>query len=189
MKNELISLPTKKQYRENYRSIRSSLSDQRRYEASNSCFTFFFSSFTEDIKVLSYASKSEELNLWKLNDLLASRKQLLLPKVSEGSLEIYKVDSTETLIKSYCSIHEPDPALCEKANLKEIDIILVPGLCFDENFSRIGYGKGHYDRIIPVVRKMNPKVAIFGVGFKEQLSKSPFEMESHDAPLDNLFLF
>jgi len=189
LKNDFAVLSTKNQYRENYRSIRSSLSDFRRNEASNSCFTFFSSSFTDSKKVLSFASKTEELNLWPLNDFLASRKQLVLPKVSGDSLEIYKVDSTDTLIRSYSSILEPDPALCEIASLHEIDIILVPGLCFDENFSRIGYGKGHYDRLIPLIRKSSPKVAIFGVGFKEQLSKTPLEIQSHDAPLDNIFLF
>lgn len=188
--NKQIELPsTKEEIREHYRSIRSSLSDDRKNEASKACFTFFSSSFTEPVQILSFASKISEINLWLLNELLASKGQLILPKVNEDSLEIYKVVDCSSLIKSSFSILEPNPSTCKKANWNEITIVLVPGLCFDKNFARIGYGKGHYDRLLPKIRKANPKVSIWGIGFKELFSNTDLEMESHDAPLDKIFLF
>lgn len=45
-----------------------------------------------------------------------------------------------------------DPAL--------IDLALVPGLCFSLKGERIGYGKGYYDRLLPVLRPNAPRVGV-----------------------------
>ncbi len=34
----------------------------------------------------------------------------------------------------------------------EIDLVLVPLLAFDKNGSRVGYGKGHYDKFLSQCR-------------------------------------
>jgi 5-formyltetrahydrofolate cyclo-ligase len=45
-------------------------------------------------------------------------------------------------------ILEPDAARCPPATPAEIDFILVPGLVFDPDGGRVGYGAGYYDRLL-----------------------------------------
>ena len=35
--------------------------------------------------------------------------------------------------------------------LERIDVALVPGLCFDHGGARLGYGRGYYDRLLPLL--------------------------------------
>lgn len=41
-----------------------------------------------------------------------------------------------------------------------IDLALVPGLCFDERGTRLGYGRGYYDRLLPKLREDTPLVGV-----------------------------
>ncbi|MCH9608507.1 MAG: hypothetical protein S4CHLAM45_10850 [Chlamydiales bacterium] len=66
----------------------------------------------------------------------------------------------------------------------QVDAILVPALGFDQNYNRLGYGKGFYDKYLA----KHPHIPHIGVGFKEQLVKS-LPTESHDISLSALSLF
>ncbi|MEM8892968.1 MAG: 5-formyltetrahydrofolate cyclo-ligase [Bacteroidota bacterium] len=52
----------------------------------------------------------------------------------------------------------PEPTQGEQVLLQEIDVVLMPMLCFDLGGNRVGYGKGYYDRFLsecrPDVRKI-----------------------------------
>ena len=62
---------------------------------------------------------------------------------------------------------------------KNIDLVLVPGIVFDHEGHRIGYGFGHYDKFL---RKV-PKATKIGLAFDFQVvDKIPREM--HDVPVD-----
>ena len=63
-------------------------------------------------------------------------------------------------------------------------LMIVPGLAFNAQCYRVGYGKGFYDRFLSQTDRKNMKV--FGVGFAEQLFA--FEPESHDVQLDALLV-
>ena len=46
----------------------------------------------------------------------------------------------------------------------KIDLIIVPGVGFDQNNNRLGYGKGFYDHFLK-----NKNIFKIGICFKEQL--------------------
>lgn len=76
----------------------------------------------------------------------------LAPRVDFQTNEIENLKFTsETLLsENRWSIREP--AHDETVESAEIDLILVPLLCFDEAGFRVGYGKGFYDRLLKKCR-------------------------------------
>jgi 5-formyltetrahydrofolate cyclo-ligase len=72
----------------------------------------------------------------------------------------------------------PTPA-AERAQACGIDVFVVPGLGFDAQGGRIGYGRGCYDRALFA----EPSALRIGVGYDWQVvSRVP--SEPHDEPLD-----
>jgi 5-formyltetrahydrofolate cyclo-ligase len=63
------------------------------------------------------------------------------------------------------------------------DTILVPLVAADRRGTRIGHGKGHYDRALSHLREAGPVFTI-GVGWEPQLLDAPIEPDPWDVPLD-----
>lgn len=63
--------------------------------------------------------------------------------------------------------------------LERIDVVLVPGLCFDRGGGRLGYGRGYYDRLLPL---LPPHTVTIGV-VHDALVVPRVPCEPHDAPV------
>ena len=182
-----IQLQDKKTLRHSLRLLRQSIPPIRRQEAALHLFTDLLAQLKPYHNILSFASKPDEIDLWKLNEQLAQEKRLLLPKVAGEFLEIFSVaDLQNQLALSPFSILEPIADRCPQIPYTAIDCILVPGLGFDAEKRRIGYGKGHYDRLLKAIKQIAP---IVGVGFHEQLVAEQIPVEPHDIPMDRLFFY
>ncbi len=81
---------------------------------------------------------------------LKDGKHLAVPKCIDktGLMDFYYINSTDCLKKGAFSIMEPDETLCEKVTDFSDGLCLVPGLCFDYQGYRLGFGKGYYDRFL-----------------------------------------
>ena len=77
-------------------------------------------------------------------------KRLAVPKCIDksGLMDFYYTTSTDCLKKGAFSIMEPDETQCEKVIDFSEGVCLVPGLCFDYQGYRLGFGKGYYDRFL-----------------------------------------
>lgn len=87
----------------------------------------------------------------------------VLPRVEGDRLVPVRCSGGADLVRSRFGVLEPvgpgvDPA--------EIDVVCVPGLAFDRRGYRVGYGKGFYDRFLPLLR---PDTVVIGVCFDVQL--------------------
>ncbi len=137
-------------------------------------------------KVLSFASTKDELNLWPLNNLLLKEKKLCLPKVFGDTLKPYSVENISDLkLHAKWKILEPISKSSQLLALKDIPVVLVPALAFDQNGYRLGHGFGYYDRFL---KEMDHAYTI-GVGFKELLSLESLPIEPHDIALKAMLLF
>ena len=141
--------------------------------------------------VYSYGSFRSEVDTWKFNRrVLSDGKILALPKViSKERMEFYRTDSMNQLSEGYMGILEPGPECVPvSGKLPEcgVGIILVPGLAFDENFFRLGYGGGYYDRYLSrLCRRQSGQGRWFscGAAFDSQMVKQ-IPREVTDYPLD-----
>lgn len=119
-----------------------------------------------------------------LNFSLKCKKKIILP-VTNDNLRIvpYELTAEEgSLLTSKLGIREPNPLVCPRANPKEIDMVVIPGVAFDYKGNRIGFGKGCYDYFLPTLRSDAVKV---GLCYEfQRLENIPSEVT--DIPMDFL---
>lgn len=74
-------------------------------------------------------------------------KRLYLPRcLPGGALEARRYDPRR-LVRHRYGMLEPDEG-CEEVDKAELDLILVPALCYDRRCFRLGRGGGYYDRYL-----------------------------------------
>jgi 5-formyltetrahydrofolate cyclo-ligase len=63
------------------------------------------------------------------------------------------------------------------------DVVLVPLVAADRRGSRIGHGKGHYDRALSHLRESGAVFTI-GIAWEHQILDEPIDADPWDVPLD-----
>jgi len=147
------------------------------------------SEFKASHKILLYASFRNEVDTFDLlKYCVAHGKIVLLPKVDkqDNELKIYEIKDTKELIKGYFGIPEPDVSEDRGMNVEHMDLILVPGVAFDEQCNRLGYGKGFYDKLLSRVRGQGSGVkCLIALAYEEQIVES-IPSEPHDIKMDKI---
>ena len=77
----------------------------------------------------------------------SARKRVLYPLVCDNILQFREVTETGQRTTGAFGILEPC-RLSEDHTLETVDLIVVPGVAFDLQGHRIGFGKGYYDRCL-----------------------------------------
>jgi len=184
---------TKEDIREQYRNERGKIPPSRRDGAKQIANSYLkawleehlLSHPTEKRKLLSFAPLDEEIDIWPFNELVAKKGLLALPRVSKETLIPYAINDLEqNLTQGAYSILEPIKT-CKAVKIEDLFAILVPGLAFDDQMHRLGFGKGYYDRFLASL----PDIPRIGVGYREQLYPGAFPLSEHDIPLTHRFLF
>lgn len=82
----------------------------------------------------------------------ADGKRVAVPKCRDkhGQMDFYYIELKNSLKSGAYSIMEPDEEICEKVSDLSEGLCIVPGLCFDLQGFRLGFGKGYYDRFLDV---------------------------------------
>lgn len=94
--------------------------------------------------------KNEINTLPIIEEAWRDNKQVVVPKCGRAdySLLFYHLTHWEELEESFYGLREPDVNRCSLSKRSDIDLVIVPGLVFDERGYRIGYGGGYYDRFL-----------------------------------------
>ena len=137
-----------------------------------------------------YVSYRDELSTIALIEQLLSEKiNVYVPKVSGKDMIFYRIASLKECAEGYMGISEPDVGEERRLSLSVNEglLIFAPGLIFDCEGHRLGYGGGYYDRF---VQKLNDeKVPYFycGLGYCTQnWTESVIECEKGDVSVDAL---
>src|SRR5262249_27863251 len=98
-----------------------------------------------------FVSRGNEVDTRPLiRNLLKTRNSIAVPRLAGEPLELRHVtDFPAGFTPGPFSILEPDPlAYPEIVPVERLDLIFLPGLAFDRLGNRIGYGGGHFDRLL-----------------------------------------
>lgn len=131
--------------------------------------------------VLAYVSFSSEVDThFLIKHAISEGKKVAVPKVFENrEMKFYLINSLEELSPGAYGILEPDTKHELRINDNEKYILLLPGVAFDEEKNRLGYGGGYYDTFLekyPQIFKLMPAYEL------QKVDKLP--ADSHDIKAD-----
>jgi len=127
-------------------------------------------------RVMSYISLDEEVDTKEfIKNELSLGKTLVVPFMEKDVIQVSKLKNLE-FAKGRFGVLEP---VKKEIYSDKIDLVLVPGIAFDINGSRIGFGKGYYDMFL---EKFRTPLKI-GLAFEEQIVE-PILAEKHDKQVD-----
>lgn len=139
--------------------------------------------FQEVTAALFYASFRNEVETEELiKAWLASRKVALLPVVisAEKALLLSRILSLDELHPGFRGIPEPREEHLRPVNIKEVELAVVPGVAFDLQGHRLGYGGGYYDRLFSLLPHSAWKI---GLAFELQILPT-LPASTHDIDVD-----
>ena len=135
--------------------------------------------------VMLYLSMKSEVETFGLLDiLLHQEKRVCAPAVDTHRLELTprQIRDVKTeLVRHRYGLLEPHAA-CPIFPISQLQLIIVPGIAFDSNGYRLGYGKGFYDRFLAKC----PKVVRIGLAYHTQIVEDTYP-QTWDIPVHYIF--
>ncbi|NQS88921.1 5-formyltetrahydrofolate cyclo-ligase [Patescibacteria group bacterium] len=146
-------------------------------------FFFDFPFFQRANLILFYLSLPNEVQTERLiKDTFRMGKRVAVPLVKKEKREIVPCE-----LNNYNKELEDGPwgilqpkAGCKQVDIKEIDLVVVPGVAFDEKGHRLGFGAGFYDRFLKL---LSSTTKIVSLSFEVQVVKKIPSL-SHDVPVE-----
>lgn len=132
----------------------------------------FYMSFDGEVETATMISETQKLG-----------KKVLLPKIDQTRNRIIPaiIRNLKTdLEPGPYGIMQPTKECHTLDDLSEIDLAIVPGVCFDKKNNRLGRGGGYYDRFLS---DLPQDVSTIGIAFDFQIVESIPNLESHDYPV------
>lgn len=183
----MVKSQSNKELRLFYKKLRNEMLDEDRKLLSSDIVNNVLALLESDFKganiFLCFYPYGSEVDLTDLyNRLLNIGKELYFPvsDVESHQLTFYKVsDLSNDFSKGAYGIMEPNRTLPAFDAKEDGVIAITPGLVFDRNLNRIGYGAGFYDRFFA----QNSNIIRIAPCFSNQIVEK-IQAESHDLPMD-----
>lgn len=114
-----------------------------------------------------------------LERALKDGKKVAVPKVYGEEMKFLYLDDLTAVAKGYAGI--PEPIADEPVAHDETALVLMPGLAFDPQGHRIGYGGGFYDKFLAA----EPNHPTLALCYEFQMLPK-LDVEDHDIPVDTV---
>ena len=138
--------------------------------------------FLKAWRISIYLSTSHEIpTRYIARAIWEAGRELCVPYWS-ATQKMYKLslmDPSTKLITGKMGIREPRKRI--PVQPLDIDVFIIPGLAFDMQGGRLGYGAGIYDGFLAEARKTTQKIAIC---YDWQVLEDPLPLEPHDICMD-----
>ncbi len=132
---------------EKNKKIRENLKNLEIYKEAKSVFVF-----------ISYKSEVDTKKI--IEDIIKDGKKLLVPLVKGKDMIAVEVRGIEDLEPNKMGILEPKSG----EEVLNVDLTITPGLAFDSEGYRLGYGGGYYDKFFAKVDTIR-----MGIGYSDQI--------------------
>jgi 5-formyltetrahydrofolate cyclo-ligase len=140
-------------------------------------------------RIAAYLAHGSEADLGPVIERARRRGCIVyLPAITnqrERRMAFLRYDPGAALRTNLYGIREPDPQHARRISVRQLDLVLVPLVAFDERGWRLGSGAGYYDRALRHLRSGRRwrRPRLIGVGYEFQrvprLQPAPW-----DVPLD-----
>ena len=173
----------KKWLRKEAAAIRDAIPEQERAAQSEKIFgrVTELKEYHNSDAILCYYSIGSEVDTHQfLNRAISDGKRVYIPRVlSKEEMRFYLYES-EKLAVSRFGIPEPeeDPEkefVFEKESPEKC-LVVMPGLSFDNDGGRLGYGGGYYDRFLAARPGMHTCAVAFGAQIREHVPTDPLDV-------------
>ena len=158
----------KKCLRNNYKKFRDEIPESARKEKSLTIFSRLktLDEFIKAKRIFLFVSMGSEVETPHWLDELLREKEVLIPATKKGDpeMKMARLLSKDELVENYWGLLELPEDLAGEREETTCDLIITPGLAFDKNGYRVGYGGGFYDRFFSTHEGFR-----LGVAFHDQL--------------------
>lgn len=113
--------------------------------------------------ILTYVSTEIEVDTHRLIERCWQEgKRVAVPRCVDDTRKMYfyEITSWDQLEKHTFGVLEPIPSLCKRVSHFQNALCIVPGLSFDRDGYRLGYGKGYYDRFLSTYCTKTSKIGL-----------------------------
>jgi len=176
----------KDKIRKELKGIREKLPKKEVLEKSNQIKKRLFeiNEFKQSNTILFYVSYDNEVYTHDMiKECISNKKDVIVPISDKENrrLILSKLINWADLETGSYGILEPRKDKIEEYPIDNIDLVIVPGVGFDESGYRIGHGKGYYDNLL----KESKNALHIGLAFELQIvDKIPTEI--HDLPVHKI---
>ena len=168
--------------RREFEARRQSVTGNTRTEADERLLSLLFASsaWKNASTVLSYCSVRGEIDLSPVWEQAArDGKAYALPRTvtgaSEGRMIFQYVQNQTELVVGRYSLSEPSPA-CPLVTDFSRTLCILPGLAFDRDGYRLGYGGGYSDRFLAAHPEVVPVGMCYGVCLCDHLPRGDYDI-------------
>lgn len=171
---------TKQEIRDEMRARRAKVDDQTRRLAGKAIAERLAASeaFTGSWMFCCYLGTPHEVTTrYILRAVFDAGREACIPAWDglEHAYGLFAFNPRTPLITGHKGIREP--AVRVPVQPWNVDCFIIPGLAFDAQGGRLGYGKGYYDRILA---QANRTARILAVCYDWQVAGEPLPLEAHD---------
>lgn len=128
--------------------------------------------------LLIYISINSEVDTIKIINYFLYAKNIAVPKIIDNNMYFCYITNLNDLTPGKYNIPEPT----NENIVTDFDnsICIVPGICYDKENYRIGYGKGYYDRFLS-----KNKIKTIGLCYKECMIEK-IDNDKYDYKIDEV---
>ncbi len=176
----MSDLPSKDALRRRLRQERSQLEAEVKRKWDDQLFQHLqgLSVYQQARSVMLYLATAPEVDTWPiLDDCWQRGMAVSVPKVlgRQRGMQAQRIDSLQQLRPGVMGIMEPTSGCA--VDPVTLDLVIVPGLAFDQCGYRLGYGAGYYDRFLADVKGA-------AVGLVYGCFVQPLPLDPWDLPVD-----